>query len=75
VPQVTIPVIAEVWETARLLTASGAGREVPFFGVTADQVVDACAALLDDPSYRANAARLRDEIATLPSPNDVVRSL
>ncbi|SDW71026.1 glycosyltransferase/glycosyltransferase [Amycolatopsis xylanica] len=75
VPQVTVPVIAEVWESARLLVASGAGRQVPFIGATADGIFDACAAILGEPSYRRNAGRLREEIAALPSPADVVRRI
>jgi UDP:flavonoid glycosyltransferase YjiC (YdhE family) len=75
VPQLTIPVIAEVWESARLLTASGAGRQVPFFGVTADAVVETCAEMLATPSYSGAAQILRDEIAALPTPAEVVRDI
>jgi len=71
VPQVTIPVIAEVWDTSRMLTAAGVAREVPFAAVSADGVTQACASVLADASYRDNAARIRQEIAAMPSAADL----
>nr|UYS87211.1 HaiG1 [Streptomyces sp.] len=75
VPQLAIPVIAEVWESARLLTAAGAARQVPFAEASADAVVQAAAAMLKDPSYGERARLLRSEIAELPSPADAVRTI
>jgi UDP:flavonoid glycosyltransferase YjiC (YdhE family) len=75
VPQVTIPVIAEVWESARLLAGSGAGRQIPFADVTADAVVQACATIRDDASYRKSARHLADEMAALPTPATIATEI
>ncbi|MEU8551428.1 nucleotide disphospho-sugar-binding domain-containing protein [Streptomyces roseoverticillatus] len=75
VPQLTIPVIAEVWESARLLVASGAGRQIAFADATADAIADNAAALLRDPSYGEKARLLRDQLVSLPSPAEAVRTI
>ncbi|MER6416683.1 nucleotide disphospho-sugar-binding domain-containing protein [Streptomyces humidus] len=75
VPQVAVPVIAEVWESARLLAAAGAARQVPFAEASADSVVQAAATVLKDPSYAERAEQLRAEIAELPSPAEAVRTI
>nr|ADE34512.1 SsfS6 [Streptomyces sp. SF2575] len=73
VPQVSVPVIAEVWDSARLLHAAGAGVEVPWEQAGVESVLAACARIRDDSSYVGNARRLAAEMATLPTPADIVR--
>ncbi|MEV0275037.1 nucleotide disphospho-sugar-binding domain-containing protein [Streptomyces sp. NPDC050610] len=73
VAQVSVPVIAEVWDSARLLHAAGAGVQVPWTEASVETVTAACAAIRDDRSYIDTARRLRDEVAALPSPADIVR--
>ncbi|HVG95961.1 MAG TPA: glycosyltransferase [Chloroflexota bacterium] len=67
-PLVVVPVAADQPENAARCAALGVGRVVPAAAVTPDAVRDAVRAVLADPSYRRNAARLRDEIAALPAP-------
>lgn len=73
VPQVSVPVIAEVWDSARLLHAAGAGVQVPWTEASVETVTAACTAVRDDSSYAKTARALKDEMATLPSPADIVR--
>jgi hypothetical protein len=62
------------------LAATGAGRHLLFEDIPAGAggvtvIRDEVAALLDKPSYREDAARLRQEIADQPSPAEVVSRL
>lgn len=68
IPQMIIPVIAETWDYARRLDAFGAARRITPQEADPEAVVAQCRPLLEDPTYRARAALLRDEVAALPSP-------
>ena len=63
VPMVVIPSFADQPFNARRVAALGAG--IALEGV--DGLADAVRALLDDPSYRAAAKRIADDVARLPS--------
>jgi UDP:flavonoid glycosyltransferase YjiC (YdhE family) len=52
--------------------AAGCGIRLNSQDVTPQRVNSAVRALLDDPGYRANVARLRDEIEAMPTPDEVV---
>ncbi|MEU5347097.1 MULTISPECIES: nucleotide disphospho-sugar-binding domain-containing protein [unclassified Streptomyces] len=73
VPQVSVPVIAEVWDSARLVHAVGAGIQVPWTEASVETVTAACSTIRDDSSYARTARGLKDEMAALASPADVVR--
>ena len=51
------------------------GSRLPPAVLTPESVADAVRALLDDPSYRAGAGRVCEEIAAMPSPDEVVTVL
>jgi MGT family glycosyltransferase len=65
-PMVLIPMGADQSPNARRCKALGAGRTLHALDATPDDVREAVEAVLHTPSYRANAARLRDELAALP---------
>jgi MGT family glycosyltransferase len=65
-PLVVVPVAADQPENAARCAALGVGRVVPPPEVTAASVRAAVRAVLADPAYRRNAARLREEIEALP---------
>ena len=67
-PLVVVPVAADQPENAARCAALGVGRVVPAPEVTAASVREAVWAVLADPAYRRNAARLREEIEALPGP-------
>lgn len=70
-PQVVLPQGADQFLNARRLAEVGAGRALAEAGAGA--VRDAVLALLDDAApERAVARRLRDEMAAMPAPADVV---
>ena len=51
---------------------AGGSRDLLATGLlTPESVADAVRALLDDPSYRAGAGRVCEEIAAMPSPDEV----
>ncbi|WP_188193702.1 activator-dependent family glycosyltransferase [Nonomuraea sp. SYSU D8015] len=60
---------------AKGITALGAGLAVPDTKVTADGVRERVARLLADSSFAAGAGRLREELAAMPSPNEIVPEL
>ncbi|WP_079432447.1 activator-dependent family glycosyltransferase [Streptomyces katrae] len=75
VPQLMIP---KIWDTvvkAEHLQESGAGLFVHADNVTGEALHDALARLVDDPSFKENALRLRDEIHAQPSPAELVATL
>jgi UDP:flavonoid glycosyltransferase YjiC (YdhE family) len=60
--------------TARCV-ALGVGRALFRNEITPESVRAAARAVLADPTYRRNAAQLRDEMATLPGPDHAVALL
>ena len=73
-PQLLVPqpIVAEQYDSARRVTAYGAARQLLGQPIDPAAVVENCQALLDDPSYRAKAVQLRDEITAMPSPIELV---
>ncbi|MGC7102059.1 activator-dependent family glycosyltransferase [Amycolatopsis lurida] len=75
VPQLTVP-----WDvdqpllSARLVT-QGSGLCVPAAEATGQAVRDGVLELLSNPSFAENAARLREEMLSLPTPNELVPQL
>jgi UDP:flavonoid glycosyltransferase YjiC (YdhE family) len=67
-PLVVVPLNADQPGNAARCAALGLGRVVPPAELTPEAARRAVLAVLADPRYRANAARLRDEIAALPGP-------
>jgi UDP:flavonoid glycosyltransferase YjiC (YdhE family) len=74
-PQLLLPQGADQFFNAEILTTAGAGRALPNDAQQPGAIGEAVQALLDDAPERQVAARLRDEIAAMPSPADVVPSL
>ena len=74
-PQLLLPQGADQFFNAEILTTAGAGRALPNDAQQPGVIGEAVQALLDDAPERQVAARLRDEIAAMPSPADVVPSL
>jgi UDP:flavonoid glycosyltransferase YjiC (YdhE family) len=75
VPMVCLPQAADQFRGAEGVVGSGAGRSLHPDEVTASSVVQAVQAVLDDSRHRSAAVRLRDEIATMPSPDEVAGQL
>ncbi|MEU8270666.1 activator-dependent family glycosyltransferase [Sphaerisporangium sp. NPDC049002] len=79
VPQVIVPndfKVEKWWGSVAMANAAesrGAGVYAVNAGsLTADVLRDSLKLVLEDPSYAANAAQLRTEVRSMPSPNDVV---
>lgn len=62
-PLVLAPIRHDQPVVAAQVVSAGAGIRVPFSRVTPDQLRDALTAVLDDPSYRRAAMRIRDSFA------------
>ena len=74
-PQLLLPQGADQFFNAEILTAAGAARALPNDAQQSGAIGEAVQALLGDAPERQTAARLRDEIAAMPSPADVVTPL
>lgn len=75
IPQLALPEQHDAPPLARRVEAQGAGLTVYYSEVTGEKVRTNLLRLLEEPSFREGAARLRDEIMALPSPNDLVPEL
>lgn len=76
VPQLALStLVADQELRGRSLQDSGAGLHVHHTDADADRVADLTRRLLEDPSYAAEARRLRDESAAMPTPHDLVQEL
>ncbi len=71
-PQVCLPQGADQFRNAAGVVQSGAGLALPPAEVSAEAISDAVRKALFEPRFRAAAALVADEIATMPSPEDVV---
>lgn len=72
VPQVILP---DGWDTgvrAQRTQDYGAGIALPAPELTADKLHETIRRVLDDPAYRARAARMRADMLAEPSPAEVV---
>jgi UDP:flavonoid glycosyltransferase YjiC (YdhE family) len=74
-PQLLLPQGADQFINAEILTTAGAARALPNDAQQPGAIGEAVQALLGDAPERQAAARLRDEIAAMPSPADVVPAL
>lgn len=63
-----IPLNADQPLNAERCVALGVGRVIGGEDITSEAARDAVTEMLASPAYRRNAARLRDEIASLPGP-------
>jgi MGT family glycosyltransferase len=75
VPIALVPLFADQDTNARLVAEAGAGVALEGGPEAVSGLTNAVSGLLVDPSYRAGAARVRDEIAALAPVDDVVAVL
>ncbi|MFF0744468.1 activator-dependent family glycosyltransferase [Streptomyces sp. NPDC004111] len=75
VPQVAIPYSFDEPLFAEKLAQAGAAVWIPNGGATGAAIREQVVKVLSDPSYAEGAARLRDHIETLPTPNGLVPRL
>ncbi|MFI0979483.1 activator-dependent family glycosyltransferase [Streptomyces sp. NPDC021093] len=75
VPQIAIPYSFDEPLFAQKLADAGAAVWIPNSEATGSAIRDQVLKLLGDPSYARGAARLRDDIETLPTPNELVPRL
>jgi UDP:flavonoid glycosyltransferase YjiC (YdhE family) len=71
-PEVLISRNAEQTDTARRLHSYGAAIQLVSENLDTASVVEACRALLENPLHAERAQSLRDEVAALPSPSELV---
>jgi UDP:flavonoid glycosyltransferase YjiC (YdhE family) len=74
-PLVIIPISADQPRNARRCTALGVGRALDPTEVTPETVREAVRAVLNEPGYRLQAQRLREEMAALPGADHAVALL
>ncbi|MER5808615.1 activator-dependent family glycosyltransferase [Streptomyces sp. NPDC002033] len=75
VPQLLIPKIWDTVAKAEHLQEEGAGLFVHADNVTGEALHDALARLIEEPSFKENALRLRDGMRADPSPAELVATL
>jgi UDP:flavonoid glycosyltransferase YjiC (YdhE family) len=75
VPQLTIPYHFDEPILGRNLAATGAGLCLTPAEATGATVRSAVLRLLGEPAFRAGAARLRNQMLALPTPNQLVRRI
>ena len=75
VPQLALPYHFDQPILARKLAEQGAGLEIHTTRATGANVRESVLRLLTEPAFRAGAARLTDEIRSLPTPNQLVPQL
>ncbi|MEU4806657.1 activator-dependent family glycosyltransferase [Actinosynnema sp. NPDC023587] len=75
VPQLAVPYHFDQPLLGELLTAQGAGLSVHAAEATGPILRESVRRLLEEPRFLAGAERLRAEVAALPSPNELVRTL
>jgi len=71
-PMVVVPLFADQPHNARRVAAIGAGIVVEGGPAALDGLGDAVGRVLGDPSYRAGARRIADEIRSLPPVSEAV---
>ncbi len=74
-PQVFLPQAADQFRNMQGLLRAGAGLGLHPDQANGAAVVDAVRQVLDDPEIRAAAGRLRQQVASMPGPDEVVTSL
>lgn len=71
-PQLLLPQAADQFLNAAAGARCGAGIAIQPHELTVDTARDAARQLLDDPSFRGAAERVREEIQAMPAPDAVV---
>ena len=74
-PVLALPQEANQFWNADRVADLGVGEQIRPAEMTVETVGDAVGRLLEEPSYRAQARRLADEIAAIPGPDDAVAAL
>jgi UDP:flavonoid glycosyltransferase YjiC (YdhE family) len=74
-PSVLLPMGADQPQNAARCAQLGVARVLDAVRATPENVREAVADVLSDPSYRSAAERIADEIAALPGPEDTVSLL
>lgn len=75
IPQLCLPQAADQFLNAAAIAAAGAGISITPEDVQPASVAASVARLLQDDSYRDAAHRVADEIASMPSPDEVAAKL
>ncbi|MBT2414374.1 DUF1205 domain-containing protein [Streptomyces sp. ISL-12] len=75
VPQVVLPQTADQPANARVLAARGVAALVPPDRISAAEVRQNLARVLDEPAFRTAAHEVQEEIRVMPSPAEVVDRL
>jgi hypothetical protein len=75
VPMVCLPQAADQFRNSKGVATSGCGLVLEPGQVTAGSVADAVQAVLGDPRHRSAADEVRDEVAAMPSPDEVAGQL
>jgi glycosyltransferase (activator-dependent family) len=75
IPQTSLPENDDAPLVARRVAERGAGLMIPMNQATGAEVRRQVEQLLGDPAFTEGAARLREEILALPSPNELVPEL
>ncbi|QFU89734.1 activator-dependent family glycosyltransferase [Amycolatopsis sp. YIM 10] len=75
IPHLALPDVYDEPFLAARLAEHGAGLAIPAAEATGPLVRDALRRLLTESSFRAGAARLREEILAMPTPNELVATL
>jgi UDP:flavonoid glycosyltransferase YjiC (YdhE family) len=71
-PQLCLPQAADQFRNGAACEGAGAGLTLAGEAATADAIGEAVERLLDDPTFRTGAGRLAEEIASMPSPAELV---
>ena len=74
-PQLVLPQGADQFFNAEILAAAGVARALQNDAQRPEAITEAVQALIGDSPERQAAARIRDEIAAMPSPAEVVPAL
>jgi len=75
IPQLCLPQAADQFLNATAVAQAGAGLSIAPSEVSATGVADAVRQLLDESDFRRHARRVADEIAAMPSPDEVAKVL
>ncbi len=73
--QVVLPKFDDMFANAQAVVSRGAGMALPLDEAAPEGVAKLCRQLLDSPWFAEAAGAIADEIATQPSPADVVKAL
>ncbi len=75
IPQLCLPQAADQFINAAAVARAGAGLAIPPHEVDPTAVADAVRRLLDDSAFRRHARLVADDIAAMPSPDEVASVL